>query len=206
MGGTGFYIQAMLYDIDFQEENQEEKDRIRRELTERLKKEGTIPLHQELSQVDPKAAKAIHENNKQRIIRALEYYYLHKSPISQHNQEEQKKESLYDEDISKIAGVFMNRLNKGMRLESDITVNYALQRTGVKVTHKMLQTKSPYNTYLYKGLPVGPVSSVQIKTFDRTIHYAKHDNYYFFAKKDGQVIYSKTYKQHLEAVEKYKWY
>ncbi|WP_454961990.1 endolytic transglycosylase MltG [Eggerthia catenaformis] len=117
-----------------------------------------------------------------------------------------EKESLYDEDISKIAGVFMNRLNQGMRLESDITVNYALQRTGVKVTHKMLQTKSPYNTYLYKGLPVGPVSSVQIKTLDRTIHYAKHDNYYFFAKKDGQVIYSKTYKQHLEAVEKYKWY
>ena len=117
-----------------------------------------------------------------------------------------EKESLYDEDISKIAGVFMNRLNQGMRLESDITVNYALQRTEVKVTHKMLQTKSPYNTYLYKGLPVGPVSSVQIKTLDRTIHYAKHDNYYFFAKKDGQVIYSKTYKQHLEAVEKYKWY
>ena len=91
VGGTGFYIQAMLYDIDFQEENQEEKDRIRRELTDRLEREGTIPLHQELSQVDPEAAKAIHENNKQRIIRALEYYYLHKSPISQHNQEEQKK-------------------------------------------------------------------------------------------------------------------
>ena len=96
VGGTGFYIQAMLYDIDFQEENQEEKDRIRRELTERLEKEGTIPLHQELSQVDPEAAEAIHENNKQRIIRALEYYYLHKCPISRHNQEEQKKDSLYD--------------------------------------------------------------------------------------------------------------
>ena len=96
VGGTGFYIQAMLYDIDFQEENQEEKDRIRRELTERLEKEGTIPLHQELSRVDPEAAEAIHENNKQRIIRALEYYYLHKKPISQHNQEEQKKESPYD--------------------------------------------------------------------------------------------------------------
>ena len=68
VGGTGFYIQAMLYDIDFQEENQEEKDRIRRELTDRLEREGTIPLHQELSQVDPEAAKAIHENNKQRII------------------------------------------------------------------------------------------------------------------------------------------
>ena len=117
-----------------------------------------------------------------------------------------ERESLFDKDKSQIAGVFMNRLNKGMALQSDITVNYALQRTGVNVSTKHTQTDSPYNTYKYTGLPVGPISTVSQKTMEACIKYAKHDYYYFFAKKDGSVIYSRTYAEHEKAVKENKWY
>ena len=117
-----------------------------------------------------------------------------------------EKETLYEKDISPIAGVFINRLNKNMPLGSDITINYALGRTGVKVTSDMLKTPSPYNTYLNKGLPVGPVASVQDKTIKGVLNYTKSDYLYFFAKKDGTVVYSKTYQEHQEEIKKYKWY
>ncbi|HAN58859.1 MAG TPA: endolytic transglycosylase MltG [Erysipelotrichaceae bacterium] len=117
-----------------------------------------------------------------------------------------ERESLFDADRPKIAGVFMNRLKKNMYLQSDVTVNYALGRTGVKVSHKMLKTKSPYNTYLHKGLPIGPVATVSQKTLEAVAHYTPSDYYYFFAKKDGTVIYSKTYKEHQKAVKENKWY
>lgn len=117
-----------------------------------------------------------------------------------------ERESLFDKDKPMIAGVFMNRLNKGMALQSDITVNYALQRTGVKVSNQQTQTDSPYNTYKYTGLPVGPISTVTEKTMKECLNYTKHDYYYFFAKKDGTVIYSETYEQHEQVVKDNKWY
>lgn len=117
-----------------------------------------------------------------------------------------ERESLFDKDKPMIAGVFMNRLNKGMALQSDITVNYALQRTGVKVSTQQTQTDSPYNTYKYIGLPIGPISTVTEKTMEKCLNYTKHNYYYFFAKKDGTVIYSETYEKHEKAVKENKWY
>ena len=70
----------------------------------------------------------------------------------------------------------------------------------------MLKTPSPYNTYINKGLPVGPVASVQDKTIKGVLNYTNSDYLYFFAKKDGTVVYSKTYQEHQEAIKKYKWY
>ena len=96
VGGTGFYIQAMLRDIDFQEEDEAEKERLRSKLEKERKERGSIALHEELKLVDPVSAEEIHPHNRQRIIRALEYFYLHKSPISKHNREEKEKEALYD--------------------------------------------------------------------------------------------------------------
>ena len=96
VGGTGFYIQAMLRDIDFQEEDEAEKERLRSKLEKERKERGSIALHEELKLVDPISAEEIHPHNRQRIMRALEYFYLHKSPISKHNQEEKEKEALYD--------------------------------------------------------------------------------------------------------------
>lgn len=117
-----------------------------------------------------------------------------------------ERESLYDEDRPKIAGVFMNRLNKDMLLQSDITVNYAWQRTGVDVSITHTQIDSRYNTYKYTGLPIGPISTISKVTIESCINYTHHDYYYFFAKEDGTVIYSRTYEEHQKAVEENKWY
>lgn len=117
-----------------------------------------------------------------------------------------ERESLFDEDRPKIAGVFMNRLEANMLLQSDITVNYAWDRTGVDVTYAHLEIDSPYNTYKYAGLPIGPISTVSGVTLDACVNYEDNDYYYFFAKQDGTVIYSRNLNEHNDAVKKNKWY
>ena len=117
-----------------------------------------------------------------------------------------ESESLFREDRPKIAGVFINRLEKGMPLQSDITVLYALQEKRVDVTYADLEVESPYNTYKYAGLPIGPVCAVSGPAMDDTINYEPSDYLYFFAKEDGTVIYSETYEEHQKAVSENLWY
>ena len=93
-GGTGFYIQALLYDIDFKDN--EEGGAIRRELEAEAEEKGGAHLHGLLEEVDPESARAIHPNNLKRVIRALEYYRQTGETISAHNEEERKKESPYE--------------------------------------------------------------------------------------------------------------
>ena len=93
-GGTGFYIQALLYDIDFKDN--EEGGAIRRELEAEAEEKGGAYLHGLLEEVDPESARAIHPNNLKRVIRALEYYRQTGETISAHNVEERKKESPYE--------------------------------------------------------------------------------------------------------------
>ena len=93
VGGTGFYINALVYDTAFSEG---EEDRTVRDKLERdAKEKGAIYLHEKLKEVDPISYDAIHAHNVKRVIRALEYYQLTGKPISAHNQEEKKKESPY---------------------------------------------------------------------------------------------------------------
>lgn len=94
VGGTGFYIQALLYDIDFSE--QETGGKIRAELEETAREKGCEYLHERLCEVDPDSAAIIHPNNQKRLIRALEYYELKGEPISLHNRREREKEAVYD--------------------------------------------------------------------------------------------------------------
>ena len=96
-GGTGFYIQALLYDIDFKENDDESL--VRRELEELAAREGEAApavLHAMLEEIDPESAARIHANNVKRVIRAIEYYRLTGERISVHNQEERVKESPYN--------------------------------------------------------------------------------------------------------------
>ncbi len=92
-GGTGFYIQALLYDIDFTEE--EEDTCYRQKLEQFAKEHGAHALHEKLKEVDEKAANEIHENNIKRVIRALEFHHLSGKKISAHNEKERQKESPY---------------------------------------------------------------------------------------------------------------
>lgn len=92
-GGTGFYIQAVLYDIDFTETTGDSA--YRRQLEELAKERGASYLHQKLREVDPASADSIHANNVKRVIRALEYYRATGEPISRHNEQEREKPSPY---------------------------------------------------------------------------------------------------------------
>ncbi|MEG0547282.1 MAG: endolytic transglycosylase MltG [Coprobacillus sp.] len=120
-----------------------------------------------------------------------------------------ERESGLDEtDRPMISGVFMNRLKQGMLLQSDITVNYAWQRTGVDVSYKHLEIESRYNTYKYTGLPVGPISTIPLSTMKDCIDYTKHDYLFFFAMKKKEnpketvVVYTKTNQEHTNEVKK----
>lgn len=93
VGGTGFYIQALLYDIDFT--SQEEDSGLRARYASLAEKYGNEYLHDILKKVDPKSAGIIHANNVKRVIRALEFYEKTKTPISEHNERERQKKSPY---------------------------------------------------------------------------------------------------------------
>ncbi len=94
VGGTGFYIQALLYDIDFTE--QECDEAYRSHLEALAKEKGAEHLHAMLQEVDPESAEAIHANNIKRVIRALEFYHLSGEKISAHNEKERQKTSPYN--------------------------------------------------------------------------------------------------------------
>lgn len=94
VGGTGFYIQALLYDIDFTESN--EDSAYRQELEQLANEKGAEHLHEMLRKVDPVSADKIHANNVKRVIRALEFYQQTGEKISEHNEQERAKESPYD--------------------------------------------------------------------------------------------------------------
>lgn len=94
VGGTGFYIQALLYDIDFSEETGDMS--VRKSLERLAAERGPEYLHEALAKVDPESAEQIHANNVKRVIRALEYYRMHGEKISLHNENERQKKSPYD--------------------------------------------------------------------------------------------------------------
>lgn len=93
-GGTGFYIQALLYDIEFVTEDGTLE--ARKKWEEFYHKFGAHELHEQLKGIDAASYEAIHENNVKRVIRALEYYDINKSPISLHNETEKQKNSPYN--------------------------------------------------------------------------------------------------------------
>ncbi|MCR5451928.1 MAG: tRNA (adenosine(37)-N6)-dimethylallyltransferase MiaA [Lachnospiraceae bacterium] len=94
VGGTGFYIQALLYDVEFTEE--ETDDKRRKELSEYAEIHGPEALHELLKDIDPISYETIHYNNVKRTIRAIEFYEKNKFPISSHNREQKQRESFYN--------------------------------------------------------------------------------------------------------------
>ncbi len=93
VGGTGFYIQSVLYDISFEQADADQT--YRQQLQQIVDTEGAEVLHSQLESLDPQSAKEIHPNNVKRVIRALEYYHLTGKKISEHNQAERQKVSPY---------------------------------------------------------------------------------------------------------------
>ena len=94
VGGTGFYIQGLLYDIDFTKQDGDMS--YRHKLQKFADENGAHALHELLKDIDPVSYETIHENNIKRVIRALEYYEQNNEPISKHNEQERTKESPYN--------------------------------------------------------------------------------------------------------------
>lgn len=94
VGGTGFYIQSIIYDIDF--DNEDDNSSIRKELEEEYDTYGADFMLEKLKKIDSVSAQTIHKNNKKRIIRAIEFFLINNEPISSHNEAQRKKSSPYD--------------------------------------------------------------------------------------------------------------
>ncbi len=103
-----------------------------------------------------------------------------------------------------IARVFLNRLRKGMKLQTDPTVIYGIPDFDGNLTRKDLETPSPYNTYLNHGLPPGPISNPGRAAIEAVMAPAPGDYYYFVSKNDGSHYFSKTLKEHNRAVFRYQ--
>jgi tRNA dimethylallyltransferase len=94
VGGTGFYIQSVIYDIDFN--NEDDNSSVRKKLEEEYDTLGADFMHEKLKKIDIVSAQNIHKNNKKRIIRAIEYFLINNEPISSHNEVQREKKSPYD--------------------------------------------------------------------------------------------------------------
>ena len=113
-----------------------------------------------------------------------------------------ERESLFDADRPTIAGVFKKRLAHGIPLQSDATISYVLGYAKENVTIGDTQLQSPYNTYVSKGLPPGPIANPGKKSLDAVLYSENTDYLYFVADKEGHNHFSKTYEEHLAAVNK----
>ncbi len=113
-----------------------------------------------------------------------------------------EEESKFDEDRPIVAGVFYNRLAKGQKLESCVTVIYALGEHRTKLYYRDLDVESPYNTYRNEGLPVGPISNPGRKSIAATFQPADTEYYYFKSDSAGKMYYSKTLAEHEAALKK----
>lgn len=101
-----------------------------------------------------------------------------------------------------IAGVYLNRLKKGMRLQADPTTIYGIwENFDGNLKKKHLLEKTPYNTYKINGLPKGPIANPSLEAIKAVLEPEIHDYVYFVSKNDGTHVFTSTYKEHLEAVE-----
>lgn len=112
-----------------------------------------------------------------------------------------EKEAVRDEERAVISAVYHNRLRKGMLLQADPTVQYALGKKPRRVLFKDLRVKSPYNTYRVKGLPPGPIAAPGAKSLDAAVHPANVPYLYFVAHPDGHHEFRTTFAEHAKAVK-----
>jgi len=118
-----------------------------------------------------------------------------------------EEETNAESDKGKIASVYINRLKKGMKLEADPTVKYAMRNFSLtRIMYEHLKYLSPYNTYQITGLPPGPICTPSISTIDAVLESPKTDYIFFVAKPDfsGYSNFSNNYSKHLENAKLYQ--
>ena len=149
------------------------------------------------------------------ILRTLLREFLKKFPPENYPNKEEfyqklimasilEREAKLDKEKPLMASVFYNRIDKGMKLASDATVNFVYNYKKKRMYYKDLEIDSPYNTYKYKGLPPAPISNPSVVSVEAAYNPAKTDYLFFVAKGDGGHFFSKTYREHLEFQRKNK--
>jgi UPF0755 protein len=113
-------------------------------------------------------------------------------------------EAIYDRERPVISGVYHNRLNIGMRLQADPTIQYIIEGSPRRLLNKDLKIKSPYNTYLNEGLPPGPINNPGIESIKAALYPVETDYLYFVAKGDGYHTFSRTKEEHNIAKRKFQ--
>ena len=174
VGGTGFYIQAVLYDIDF---TKNDEDKSYRNWLEQLAKEkGAEYLHGLLQKVDEKAANEIHPNNIKRVIRALEFYEKSGQKISAHNEEQKKKESPYA-----YAYFVLNEEREVLYDRINCRVDKMVEDGLVEEVKHLLEVGIPKTAVSMQGLGYKEIASFLTGeyTYEEAIYYLKRDTRHF---------------------------
>lgn len=112
-----------------------------------------------------------------------------------------ERETASEQERDIVAGVFINRLNINMPLQSCVTVEYILGKQGQRLSYEDTQVDSPYNTYINLGLPPTPICTPTVSAINAVKNYKSTDYLFFVAKQDGSHIFSKTYDEHLNATK-----
>jgi UPF0755 protein len=119
----------------------------------------------------------------------------------------QAEQSVHSDERPKVAGLYINRLRQGMLLQSDPTLVYGVGDFSIRrVLNRHKSINTPYNTYMHKGLPPGPINLPSIKSLDAVLNYESHNYIYMCAKEDfsGYHNFAKTYNQHLIYARRYQ--
>ncbi len=211
-GGTGFYIQALLYDIDFTSENDKQSEAIREELEKTARDKGNAYLHAMLKEIDPESAQVIPENNLKRVIRAIEFYRLHNEKISDHNMREAEKrtESKFDlrffvltDDREKLYQRIDQRVDRMMEngLLDEVV---SLKNMGVPRSSTAMQGIGYRELYSYLDGEISLDNAIElIKRNSR--HYAKRQITWFKREQNVNWINISETKEITDEFEKYLW-
>lgn len=116
-----------------------------------------------------------------------------------------EKEVSNAKDRKLVAGIFINRLDKNMKLQSDATVNFITQSGRSQSTLDDLKVESPYNTYQVTGLPPGPITNPSVDAIKSVVEYEPSEYYFFLTSRDNppKTIFSKTFDEHIQAKKQY---
>ena len=112
-------------------------------------------------------------------------------------------EARYDEERRTISGLYHNRLNRGMKLQADPTVNYAIGERR-RLRYRDYQFDHPYNTYVIQGLPPGPITNPSLESLKAAYHPEQHDYLFMVATPEGRHEFNRRYEDHLVAAQKWQ--
>ncbi len=205
-GGTGFYIQAVLYDIEFSEYDDEKQHEIRNALELKLKKNGALYMHEYLRIFDPESAAVIHPNNIKRLLHAIEFFELTGTKISNHNAEQKQNESPYDfkyfvitDDRVAIYKRIDDRVEVMLANGLENEVRYLLDKGYAEELPSMLGIGYKEMIDYIKGRVTYDEAVYNIKR--ETRHFAKKQLTWFKREKVVEYINRNDYKSNIEIAD-----